>query len=160
MQVRKSIPVALSLVVAAGALAPAVAAPKPKPKPKPITASYALQLAPAPVPLATGVDGDNSCVNDELEGISTDTRDIEVAGPGTLSVKVTGFAGDWDVTARDGARVLGIGSGTTTGEPSSLGTANTETLTVKTRKATTLRLGVCNFAGGPTASVTYVFTYT
>lgn len=162
MSVRKSLPVALSLVVAAGALAPAVAAPaKPKPKPKPITATYALQLAPVPSPVLgpPGPEAANSCVDDRLEGISTNTRAIKVAGAGVLKVTVTGFAGDWDITARDGAKVLGIGSGTITGDPSSLGTSNTETLTVKTRRATTLKLGVCNYLGGPTATVKYVFTY-
>lgn len=159
MSLRKSVPVALSLVVAAGAVAPAVAAPRPKPKP--ITAAYSLMLAPAPSPLLGDPlpEDANSCVNDALEGTSTDTRAIKVAGPGVLAVKVTGFAGDWDITARDGAKVLGIGSGTTTGDPSSLGTDLVETLTVKVRRATTIRLGVCNFAGGPTADVTYTFTY-
>lgn len=160
MSVRKSIPVALALVVAAGAVAPAVAAPA-KAKPKPITASYDLELLPAPLPLVgvLPVEDANSCVSSSLEGISTDTREIKTVGAGVLTVKVTGFSGDWDITVRDGAKVLGIGAGTTTGDPSSLGTGLTETLAVKTRKATTLRLGVCNFLGGPTASVTYTFTY-
>lgn len=157
MSVRRAVPVALVAIVAAGALTPALAAPKAKPKP--ITAKYSLELAPVPSPLASGVGGSNSCVDDRLEGVSTDTREIKTVGAGVLTVKVTGFVGDWDVTVRDGAKVLGIGSGTTTGDPSSLGTANTETLAIKTRKATTLRLGVCNFLGGPDADVTYTFTY-
>jgi len=159
VSIRKAIPVALTLVVAAGALAPALAAPKAKPKP--ITASYALELAPAPTPLAGAPlpEDASSCINDRLEGISTDTREVKTVDAGVLTVKVTGFAGDWDITVRDGAKVLGIGAGTTTGDPSSLGAANTETISVKTRKATTLRLGVCNFLGGPAANVTYTFTY-
>ena len=155
---RKSIPVALALVVAAGGLAPAVAGPA---KPKPITAAYSLELLPAPSPLlgAPLPEDSNSCTNDSLEGISTDTREIKTLGAGVLAVKVTNFAGDWDITARDGAKVLGIGAGTTTADPSSVGTGLTETLTIKVRRATTIKLGVCNFAGGPTADVTYTFTH-
>lgn len=158
MSVRRAIPVALVAIVASGALTPALAAPKPKPKP--MTAAYSLQLAPVPSPLATGVDGTNSCVDDRLEGVSTDTREIKTVGAGVLTVKVTGFVGDWDITVRDGVKLLGIGAGTTTGDPSSLGASNTESIAVKTRKATTLRLGVCNFLGGPEADVTYTFAYT
>ena len=160
MSVRRAIPVALTLVVAAGALNPALAAPKAKPKP--ITTTYTLQLAPAPTPVlgAPLPEDASSCINDSLEGISTDTREVKTVGPGVLTVKVTGFAGDWDITVRDGAKVLGIGAGTTTGEASSLGAANVETISIKTRKATTLRLGVCNYLGGPAADVAYTFTYT
>ena len=161
MNARKALPVALTLVVAAGGLAPALAAPKAKPKP--ITESYDLALLPAPFPLAGSgapLDGDNSCVSPELEGISTDTRTIKTTGAGSLVVDVSKFAGDWDITITDGkGKVLGIGSGTTTGDPSSLGTDLKEQATIKVKKATTFNIAVCNFAGGPQASVTYVFTY-
>ena len=157
MSIRKSIPAALCLVVAAGSLAPALAAPA---KPKPITGKYALELLPVPVPLVgQSPEPANSCVADQLEGISTDTREIKVAGPGVLDVKVTKFSGDWDITVRSGATVLGIGAGTTTGDPSGLGTDNTETIAIKVRKAGVLKLGVCNFLGGPTANVEFVFKY-
>ena len=157
MNVRTALPAAAALVVAAGALAPALAAP-----PKPITESYDLQLAPAPVPLAgvEGVDGTNSCTDPALEGVSIDTRTIKTRGAGQLDVKVTGFAGDWDITVTDDkGSVLGIGSGTTTGDPSSLGNDLTETAVIKTKKPMTLNIAVCNFAGGPTASAQYTFTH-
>lgn len=161
MHVRKAVPASVALVVAAAGLAPALAAP-PKPKPKPITASYDLMLAPVPLPLVgePDIDGANSCTNPDLEGISTDTRVIKPVGAGTLKVDVTGFAGDWDITVLDGkGKVLGIGSGTTTADPSSVGTDLVEKATIKIRRATELRIAVCNFGGGPEASVKYVFTY-
>jgi hypothetical protein len=158
---RKTLPLALSLVVAAGAMAPAVAAP-PK-KPKPITESYELELLPVPLPLAGSgapLDGDNSCVSPELEGVSTDTRTIKPTGAGSLVVDVSKFGGDWDITITDAkGKVLGTGSGTTTGEASSLGTDLKEKAVIKVKRATTFNIAVCNFAGGPTASVKYVFTY-
>jgi hypothetical protein len=157
MTVRQAIPVALSLVVAAGALAPALAAP---PKPKPISEEYAVEGLPVPVPLAgiDGVDGTNSCTDPHLEGISTTTKTIKTTGPGTLAVDVTDFDGDWDITVMDDkGNVLGVGSGTAT--PTALATPGDEKAVIKTKKAMTLNIAVCNFLGGPTANAKYVFTY-
>jgi hypothetical protein len=166
VKIRTAAPVALSLVVAAGALAPAVAASK---KPKPITATYAVQGLPVPSPLL-GAPGEpsNSCIDPSLEGVSTTTRTIKTTGAGTLAVGLTGFAGDWDITVLDGAGdVLGDGEGTTTGGEvpvagdghGSLGTDNVESLVLKVRKASTLKIAVCNFLGGPSANASYTFTY-
>ena len=159
MKVRKALPVALSLVVAGGALAPALAA---APKPKPIVEEWSMQHAPVPVPLAgiDGVDGTNSCSDPALEGVSTTTKTIKTKGAGTLEVVLTGFAGDWDITVMDDkGKVLGIGAGTTTGDPSSLGNDLTEKAVIKTKKPMTLVIGTCNFLGGPTADAKATFTY-
>ena len=157
MKIRKAVPAALSLVVAAGALAPAVAGPKPKP----ISEKYSVQGLPVPIPI-TGSEGfgANSCTAPELEGISTTTKTIETKGAGKLDVTLTGFAGDWDITVTDDkGRVLGIGAGTTTGDPSSLGTGLTEKAAIKVKKPTKINIHVCNFGGGPTAEAEYVFNY-
>ena len=157
MKVRKALPVALSLVVAGGALAPALAAPA---KPKPITESYSMQHAPIPLPLAEvdGVDGTNSCTNPSFEGISITTKTIKTTGAGTLQVDVTNFDGDWDITVLDDkGNVLGVGAGTAT--PTALATPADEKLVVKTKKAMTLSIAICNFAGTPTADGKYTFTY-
>jgi hypothetical protein len=147
--------VALSFVVAAGALAPAVAAPA---KPKPITESYSVQHAPVPAPIE-GVPGENSC-DGTFEGLSTTTKTIKTVGAGTLDVELTGFAGDWDITVTDDkGRTLGIGTGTTTADPSSLGTGLKEKAVIKTKKPMTLNIAVCNFLGGPTADAKYTFVY-
>ena len=158
---RKALPLALVAVVAGGALAPALAAPA-KPKPKPITESYAVEGVPAPLPLVGGtpVETASSCMDPALEGVSTTTRTIKPTGPGTLEVTLTGFAGDWDITLLDAkGAVVAEGAGTITGDPSSLGTDNTDKLVAKVKKAQELRIAVCNFAGGPTAHATYSFTY-
>jgi hypothetical protein len=168
MTIRKVLPAALTLVVAAGALAPAVAAPpKPKPKPKPIVVEWSMQHAPIPLPLVgeEALDGTNSCADPAFEGISTTFQTIKTTGAGTLQVDLTGFAGDWDITVMDGkGKVLGIGSGTTTGgevsgSDGSLGTDNVEKAVIKVKKATTLVIGACNFLGGPNADGKLVFTY-
>lgn len=158
---RKALPLALVAVAAAGAFAPAVAAPA-KAKPKPITATYSVTGVPAPLPLVGGtpVESATSCMDPMLEGVSTTTRAIKPTGPGTLTVDVTGFAGDWDITLLDAkGGVLAEGAGTITGDPSSLGTANVEKLTAKVKKAQELRIAVCNYAGGPNANVTFTYTY-
>jgi hypothetical protein len=167
MKIRTAVPVAMTAVVAAGALAPAVAAGKPKP----ITATYEVSGMPVPVPLAgvDGVDGANSCTNPDLEGVSTTTKTIKTKGAGTLVVGLTGFAGDWDITVTDGdGEVVVIGEGTTTGGEApapvgngqgSLGTDNVEKAEVKLKRAATLNISVCNFLGGPSATAKYTFTY-
>ena len=148
MKVRTALPVALSAIVAAGALAPAVAAP---PKPKPISEEY--DVAGLPVPY----DPFEGCVDDALEGISRTSKTIKTTGAGTLEVTLTEFGGDWDVLVfNDKGDVMGFGAGTTT---PNTGTDNTEKLVVKTKKGMELKISVCNFLGTPTAHAKYVFTY-
>lgn len=158
MTVRTALPAALTLVLAAGALAPAVAAPA---KPKPISEEYSVEGAPVPLPLVgmDGVDGTNSCNDPAFEGISTTTKTIKTLGAGTLTVDLANFDGDWDITITDDkGKVLGVGAGTTT--PTALAEpAPAEKAVVKTRKAMTLNIAVCNFLGGPTADAKYVFAY-
>lgn len=166
MKLRVAVPVALTAIVGAGALAPAVAAPA---KPKPITASYTVEGIPVPSPLL-GAPGEpaNSCTSPDLEGVSTTTRTIKTTGPGELVVGLTGFAGDWDITVLDGDdELIAEGEGTTTGGEvpvvgggnGSLGTNNTEKASVRLKKAATLKIAVCNYAGGQTANAKYTFTY-
>jgi hypothetical protein len=151
MNCRQALPVALTLVVAAGALAPAVAAPKPKP----ITESYSVEGAPVPLPLTDG----NSCTDSALEGVSITTKTIKTVGAGTLQVDVTKFSGDWDITVLDDkGNVLGVGAGTST--PTALAeTGVAEKLVLKTKKAMILNIAVCNFLGSPSAAAKYTFTY-
>lgn len=141
---------ALVLVVAS---VPAHAATKPKPKP--VTKTYSMQLAPAPVP-PTGT----SCTDPKLERIAMHTESLNVKGAGTLSVKVSGFSGDWDITVVDAAdnEVIDVGSGTTTGGGAPA-TAGVDTVDVKVKRATKFLIRTCNFAGSPTATGTYTFKY-
>lgn len=145
MQVRRFAAVATLAVLAGGAYAPATAAPKTKP----ISMEYDVQGVPNPQPLPSG----SSCLDDQYEGISRTTKTIKPTGKGVLTVDLTGFAGDWDITVMDAAgEELGIGDGTSTGggAPS---TAGHDTLSMKFKKAEPLQVAVCNFAGSPQAHV-------
>ena len=154
MKVRKALPVALSLVCAAGALAPAGAAPKPKP----ITEEWSMSHAPVPLPLQAGVPSDNSC-DGTFEGLSTTTKTIKTTGAGTLEVTLTDFDGDWDITVYDDkGKTLGVGDGSST--PTALTGSNLkEKAVIKTKKPMTLVIRACNFLGGPTANGALKFTY-
>lgn len=100
-----------------------------------------------------------SCVLPQLEGISMTTKTIKPTGPGRLSVKVTGFAGDWDITLKDAAGTeLAAGAGTTTGGGAPT-TAGTDTLEFKLKKAQPLQISICNYLGSPQAKASYTFTY-
>jgi hypothetical protein len=150
MQVRRVATVATLAVLAAGAYAPAVAAPKKKP----ITKSWDMQLLPVPDPPS----GTPSCARDELIGVSIHQELLKTTGPGTLKVKVNGFAGDWDITVYSGAKELeGVGDGTSTGAgaPS---TAGEDVFEMKFKKAVSLDIRTCNFAGSPSAHGEYTFS--
>jgi hypothetical protein len=147
MLVRRVVPLAAIAVLAVGAYAPAMA------KAKPVTKSYDMQLAPIPDP----PQGTPSCSRDELIGVSIHQEKLTTKGPGTLKVKVNGFAGDWDITVYSGDKELeGVGDGTSTGAgaPSAAGE---DTFEMKFKKAATLDIRTCNFAGGPSAHGEYTF---
>lgn len=144
MQVRRVATVATLAVLAAGAYAPAVAGGT-----KPITMEYDVQGLPNPQPLPSGT----SCLDAEYEGISRTTKTIKTTGKGLLTVTVTKFSGDWDITVmdKDGAE-LASGTGTTTGGGAPA-TDGVDTLELKFKKADTFQVAVCNFAGSPSARV-------
>ena len=147
MNTRRIAALAALGVVAAGAYAPATAAPKTKP----ISMEYDVTGMPNPQPLPSGT----SCLDDQYEGISRTTKTIETTGKGILSVTLSGFAGDWDITAidKDGVE-LAAGEGTTTGGTDGPpATSGVDTLTLKFKKADTFQVAVCNFAGSPQAHV-------
>ena len=155
---RKALSLSAVAVLAAGAFAPAVAAP---PKPKPITESYSVTGAPIPLPLVGGtpVEESSSCMNSEFEGVSTTTKTIKTLGAGTLTVDVTGFTGDWDITIMNDKREsVAVGAGTAT--PTALTTPGAaEKAVVKFKKASTILIAVCNFLGSPQANVKYTYVY-
>ena len=153
MKIRTALPVALVAVVAAGALAPALAAP-PK-KPKPIVEEYDVQGTPWVNP-PTGPP----CSDATMEGASRTSRTFKAPAAGTLQVTVTAFRGDWDTSIQNEAgAVLAAGSGSDTGDTTSIAADGLEQATLKIKKATTLKVAACNFLGSPTAHVKYVFTY-
>ncbi|MBK5308197.1 MAG: hypothetical protein JJD92_16040 [Frankiaceae bacterium] len=149
MQVRRVAAVASLALLAAGAYAPATAAAKKKP----VTKSYDMQLLPVPDPPS----GTPSCARAELEGLSMHTETLKTTGAGTLSVKVNGFNGDWDITVYGPDGLEGVGDGTST--PNTSPTPGEDTYTQKFKKATSLEIRICNFGGTPSAHGQYTFTY-
>ena len=76
---------------------------------------------------------------------------LKIPAAGKLKVDLA-FTGDWDLT-------LETKTGSILAESAAF-EAPTETISVKFKKATEVVIVACNFAGGPTAKGSYVFTPT
>lgn len=137
---------ALAVTVAPAAIA--------KPKP-PITRSY---TATAPVPDPTNAAPTSSytvCPQVVPQSFSIETFKAPAAGK--LAVKVTGIIGDWDLLIMNDKKSE-VGSSGSGGYGTPVATS-TEASTVKIKKAGTYYIVACNWAGAPTANVSYTFTY-
>ncbi|MDT7572020.1 MAG: hypothetical protein QOE05_2194 [Actinomycetota bacterium] len=137
--------VVASLAVAAVAAPPAMAAPKKKPITKTYTAT-----APLPDPSNYGMQGYSVCAMNVPS--SFDRQEFQVPAAGTLAVEVSGYQGDWDLLLLDSDD-----SELSTGGSSDLGVP--ETTEVRFKKAQKVSIIACNWAGTPTATVKYTFTY-
>jgi hypothetical protein len=133
-------------VAVVGAAAPSLAAPKRKP----ITKTY---TATAPTPDPSNFAGAGYSVCGQNVPGSFHTEVFAVPAAGTLKVSLTGYVGEWDLLLMDGDdREIGA-SGV-------LGVMGEEELvSVKFKKPSTAKIVACNWAGGPTGSVTYTFTF-
>ena len=150
MQVRRVATVATIALLAVGAHAPAMAGAKKAPVKK----SYDMQLPPVPNPPS----GTPTCADDALVGTTIHSETLKTTGPGTLTVKVNGFYGDWDITVYSGDHELeGVGDGTST--PNTNTSTGEDTFTQKFKKPVTLEIRTCNFAGSPQAHGEYTFVY-
>ena len=137
--------VVASLAVAAVAAPPATA----KPKKKPITKTYTA-TAPAPDPSNYAGQGYSVCAMNVPS--SFDRQEFQVPAAGTLAVEVSGYQGDWDLLLIDADD-----SELATGGSSDLGVP--EVAEVRFKKAQKVSIVACNWAGTPTATVKYTFTY-
>ncbi len=138
-------------VVLVGIAAPqSIAAPKKKPITKTYTATAGTPDPTNFLGLATG--GGYSVCAQNVPG-SFHTEVFKVPAAGTLKVELTGYVGDWDLLLMDAAKEELANSGLTDvqGAP--------EVLAVKFKKATTASIVACNWAGGPTGTVKYTFTF-
>ena len=141
MRARTVIVAGLAAVIAAGSLAPAVAAPKKKPMKLAWTASA------TPDPSSSNVRG--TCAPTVPTGIHHYTFKVPAAG--TLEVTLNNTL-DWSVAVRDAAgETLADADG---GSPETL-----EMVTVKFKKAETISIDSCNFAGEPQINPTGTFTF-
>lgn len=146
-----------ALVAAGSAAAPATAATKKKP----ITKTYE---ATAPAPDPTNWLGDVGAANypvcNQVVPNSFHKHTFTAPALGKLNIKVYGFTGDWDVLILDSkGSVIGNGGSSGINTPDSP-TAGDENVTLKIKKAKSkVDIIACNWAGGPTATVKYTFTY-
>jgi hypothetical protein len=142
MRLRTVAVTSLVAVAAAGTLTPALAAPKDK---KPITKTY---TATAPTPDPTPIAGD---ICDPLLPSAKHEEPFTVPAAGTLKVTAKHEI-DWALALLDG-------KGKRLAESDSSDLVAQEAMQVKFKKKTDVVIRACNFAGAPTAEITYVFTY-
>lgn len=138
------------LLVAAAAATPAAAAPK-----KPIVKTYEA-TAPTPDPSNYAGMGYSVCGMNVPQ--SFHTAEFRAPAAGKFKVELSNFTGDWDLLLLDSR-----GSEVAYGGASDVGSPQTparESMTAKVKKGGTVyKIIACNWAGGPTGTVKYTFTY-
>ena len=146
MRTRTALAASLTVIVAAGALSPALAAPA---KPKPVSKTYTATAFP-PDPSHAAV---TSGICNTTNPLSQHNEPFTVPFPGTLVVDMKGFQGDWDLALySDKGQLVASSAQDLTADPQS-----PEKMTVKLKKkGAKLSIRACNFAGGPTATISYV----
>lgn len=130
----------------------AVPADAAKRKTREMKESYTLSL-PVPFPGMETVPTLFGCT-DGPEDLSKDSKAIKLPAGGTLKAQVA-FTGDWDLYVVDSkGTMVALAENEQTGmDP------GTEKLTWKAKKAQTVTLIACNWAGMKDATVSYVFSY-
>lgn len=141
------------LAAAAALLSAAAVSADAAPARKPITKTY---TATAPLPDPTNhaeLTPYEVCAQAVPQSFHEET--FKAPGAGKLKVEMNGFQGDWDLLLVDskGAQVASSG-GTQPVDPA------VESMTAKIKKAgATYTIIACNWAGTPTATVKYTFTW-
>ena len=145
MRTRTALVAGLALVTAASSLAPAVAATKAKPKPIKIAYTASALPDPSSTNPATG----EICAPTSPAAIYSYTFKVPAAG--ILDVAANNQF-DWSIAVRDAdGESLATSDGGTPTDP--------EATSVRFKKATTVSIDTCNFAGEPEIDVTGLFTY-
>ena len=139
MRLRTAAVAATVAVAAAGTLTPAVAGPKP------ITKTY---TATAPTPDPTPIAGD---ICDPLLPGAKHEEKFTVPAAGVLKVDLVHQI-DWALALLDD-------KGNRLAESDGSDLTAKEAMQVKFKRKTNVIIRACNFAGGPTATVTYTFTF-
>jgi hypothetical protein len=138
---------AATVVVAALSVAPAHAAGG-----KVIKGSYTVNLLPDPTLEASGQLGDGCAA---LLPTAVDNHAFTVPSAGTLSVVLdapdpaNSGQTDWDLWLLDGDGTINTGSH---------GASAHEEAVVKYKAAQKMTISVCNLAGAPSGTISYVFT--
>lgn len=134
----------LTPLVAVGVVAaPSLAAPKSKPKP--ISKTYTASALPDPTSNNVG----EAC-EPQVNPLAIHSEAFKVPAAGTLVVKLANQL-DWLVAIRQNGAVVAEADGAS---PEVV-----ESVSVKFKKATTISIDTCNFAGEPSIQVSYTFTY-
>ena len=140
MRTRTALATSLVLVAGLGSLTPALAGPKS------VTKSYTATGTPSPTNVALGV------CNGDIPGSNYDET-FKAPFKGRLTVDLTGFVGDWDMAL--------VQDGSNSAESAQDATADPQTPEhidgFKLKKGEEVTIRSCNFSGGPTANVKYVF---
>lgn len=112
--------------------------------PKPMKGAY---TAAAPVP------GGVATCDGTVPG-STHVQTVKLPAAGRMTAELSRFTGDWDFYLRAN------GSDLSASESGGIGGAEDakEIVTAKIKKATTVSIVSCNWAGGPSGAVTWVYT--
>jgi hypothetical protein len=124
------------------------------PKKKPITKTY---TATAPLPDPTNFVGAGGAeaysVCNQVVPQSFHNEPFTAPAAGTLKIELTQYQGDWDLLLMNDKDEEIAFSGLTDvqGAP--------EVVQVKFKKKTAVQIIACNWAGGPTGTVKYTFTY-
>lgn len=102
------------------------------------------------VPAGPVYYGDTVACGSSAEGVHKNTRPLKAPFSGWLTIELTGLTGDWDLALTDpkGRAVAWAGS-------QFFAVGDYERLAYYTARGRDLRIVVCNYAGAPTARVTY-----
>jgi hypothetical protein len=143
MRTRTALVASLVLVAGVGSLSPALAGPKP------VSKSY---TATAGTPGGVASQANSTICSDTVPG-STFDMTFKAPFKGRLTVDQTGFQGDWDLAL--------VQDGGNSAESAQDLTADPQTPEhidgFKLKKGEEVTIRSCNFAGGPTANLKYVF---
>jgi hypothetical protein len=121
------------------------------PKKKPITGSYTAKAAvPDQTNLASVATGGYSSCGQTVPG-SYDEHAFKIPAKGALHVDLTDFHGDWDLLIEDSDKSELAVSGNNPETP--------EAVDLTFKKAQSIFIVACNFAGTPTGKVSYSFTF-
>jgi hypothetical protein len=116
---------------------------------KPITKTY---TATAPAPDPTNWVEANYSVCNQMVPNSFHKEPFKAPEAGSLQLEMSGYQGDWDLLVLNSKNSEAGHAGS-----SDLGVP--EKTTIKIKKAESFTIVACNWAGGPTATVKYTFTY-
>lgn len=122
-------------------------------KKKTVTVTKEFSAGPhAPMPMTSSVDP-RGCTFGE-EGVHKTSVPYKTPGKGVLSVELSGFEGDWDLHVLDGdGNALAVSN---QGQPEA---AQMEAIQILLGAKQEIQIVACNWAGGPTASGTYIYKY-